>query len=361
MKLIYLLKYYVIPLLIGGILGLTFPLFFIYLDLTELKMEFTNANLFWIIKSQNVIYFSVWMFPFLFMTLFLFLSQILTKSKMLRENSETIGQMAHAAGMAEIASEVLHNIGNILTVFYVNIEGIQRVLKRSKYQDIVKAKEIFEKERDSIQEMLKEKPQFYKLYDLLFSFGLMIEEEYTEIEKFNNKTKDKMKTVRDILAAQQNYARSDSYHEETTPKELITKTLDVFSYKMEKMGIHLKTSIENNSPFVTETNKVVNILTNIVKNAIEAVVNFDGPKNIDINVYREHDFQIFSVKDTGMGISKEALEKLFTHGFTTKSAGKGFGLHSCYNLANGMGGKIEVVSEGEGKGATFMLKVPLKK
>ena len=54
----------------------------------------------------------------------------------------------------------------------------------------------------------------------------------------------------------------------------------------------------------------------------------------------------------------ENLKKIFSHGFTTKKDGHGFGLHSCINTANTMGGKLTCVSDGENQGATFSLWLP---
>ena len=67
----------------------------------------------------------------------------------------------------------------------------------------------------------------------------------------------------------------------------------------------------------------------------------------------------FEVRDNGPGISKENLKKLFQHGFTTRKEGHGFGLHSCANFAQEMNGSLAAFSEGEGKGASFILQLPI--
>jgi signal transduction histidine kinase len=66
-----------------------------------------------------------------------------------------------------------------------------------------------------------------------------------------------------------------------------------------------------------------------------------------------------SISDNGIGIPPENLTRIFSHGFTTKKDGHGFGLHSGANAAREMGGSLSVASEGPGQGATFTVELPL--
>jgi signal transduction histidine kinase len=68
-----------------------------------------------------------------------------------------------------------------------------------------------------------------------------------------------------------------------------------------------------------------------------------------------------TIEDTGTGISKENMAKLFTHGFTTRKHGHGFGLHSSESAAREMGGTLTAHSDGPGLGASFTLRLPAAK
>jgi signal transduction histidine kinase len=72
-------------------------------------------------------------------------------------------------------------------------------------------------------------------------------------------------------------------------------------------------------------------------------------------------FVRIEVADTGVGIAREILSSIFTHGFTTKKSGHGFGLHASANAATEMGGGLTARSDGPGKGATFVLDLPIRK
>jgi signal transduction histidine kinase len=65
-----------------------------------------------------------------------------------------------------------------------------------------------------------------------------------------------------------------------------------------------------------------------------------------------------SVSDNGVGIPAENLTRIFSHGFTTKQDGHGFGLHSGALAAKELGGSLSVQSDGPGHGATFTLELP---
>ena len=66
------------------------------------------------------------------------------------------------------------------------------------------------------------------------------------------------------------------------------------------------------------------------------------------------------MSDTGIGIDPKNIDRIFSHGFTTKKDGHGFGLHSSAAAARQLGGTLRVSSDGLGKGATFTLDLPVK-
>ena len=67
----------------------------------------------------------------------------------------------------------------------------------------------------------------------------------------------------------------------------------------------------------------------------------------------------FVVNDNGIGIPPENLSRIFSHGFTTRKEGHGFGMHSSALAAQELGGTLKAQSDGPGKGATFTLEIPL--
>ena len=112
----------------------------------------------------------------------------------------------------------------------------------------------------------------------------------------------------------------------------------------------------------TDKHQVLQIIVNLIRNAKHACLESPNfPRRIGISASNTagNSFCI-AISDNGIGISPENIVKLFTYGFTTRQRGKGFGLHSCANVARELGGSIDVQSDGLGKGATFVLTLPGK-
>ena len=110
-----------------------------------------------------------------------------------------------------------------------------------------------------------------------------------------------------------------------------------------------------------DKHKVLQILVNLIRNAkyaMDATARRDKRLTVSIRLNPEN-FVELSVTDNGIGISRDNLTRIFSHGFTTKRDGHGFGLHSGAIAAREMGGRLYARSDGANQGATFILELPL--
>ena len=106
----------------------------------------------------------------------------------------------------------------------------------------------------------------------------------------------------------------------------------------------------------TDRHKVFQIVMNLLANARDAVSARPGAGTITLRAGRTPEQRVaIEVEDDGIGIAEEALARIFSHGFTTKNDGHGFGLHSSACAAGELGGALEVKSAGIDRGATFTL------
>ena len=108
-----------------------------------------------------------------------------------------------------------------------------------------------------------------------------------------------------------------------------------------------------------ERQRIMQVVVNLLKNAKDALS--QGRKEdrrLVVRSMRKGDLLRIEVEDNGSGVAEENLAKIFSHGFTTKDDGHGFGLHSCANTINEMGGQLSVISAGPGLGATFTIEMP---
>jgi C4-dicarboxylate-specific signal transduction histidine kinase len=108
-----------------------------------------------------------------------------------------------------------------------------------------------------------------------------------------------------------------------------------------------------------DKHKVLQILVNLVRNAKYACdESGKTDKQITLRVDVAEGGVRISVIDNGVGIPAENMGRLFTHGFTTRQSGHGFGLHSGALAAQELGGSLHAVSDGPGRGAAFILELP---
>ncbi len=121
-------------------------------------------------------------------------------------------------------------------------------------------------------------------------------------------------------------------------------------------NIQLHYHLDIDRPICIYKNEVKQVLINVIKNGMEAMK--DGG-DLTLTISFEEPYIIFSIKDTGTGMTREQLKRLGTAFYSLKDKGTGMGLMVCYQIMEKMGGKIEVHSE-EGVGTTFKVYVPQK-
>jgi signal transduction histidine kinase len=166
--------------------------------------------------------------------------------------------------------------------------------------------------------------------------------------------------IKEIVAMQQNYARVSGIIESLSVKNLMEDALQMNAAALSRHGILVSRQYDEVPLIAVDKHKVLQIFVNLIRNAkyaIDAAARRD--KRIDISIKLKETSVAICVKDNGIGINPENLTRIFSHGFTTKKDGHGFGLHSGALAAKEMGGSLGAFSEGPGTGAAFTLELPL--
>jgi len=347
----------IVTFFLGAGVGFLFPMVFIYLDLNELSMVWTLQNIIWVVQSQNLITF--YALPLVFAIVSVLFMLNLEKNKEIKAASILMAHMAHAAGMGEIAAEVIHNIGNVLTSVFASIEKSSMIISRSKYNTAKDAEKLLVEKKNLFPEIFSKDEKLNQLLDYYVLYTKMTVEEYESISEELEKLRKKIAIIRDILMTQKSYAYSKAFSEKTTAAKMIEASIRIFQDKLNTFKILLKTHLAEERTIDTQSSKVVNILSNLIKNAVEAMEE-SNDKFIEISTENMKEWVKISVRDSGPGISDDKKKKIFNYGYTTKNKGAGLGLHSCYNLAISLGGKFEVVDPKEGPGVVFNVYLPVK-
>ncbi|MDJ0835380.1 MAG: ATP-binding protein [Acidobacteriota bacterium] len=275
----------------------------------------------------------------------------------LERTQQELVQKAHQAGMAEIAVSVLHNVGNILNSVITSSEFVRRKLNNSKLRSLVLANELLRQNRNRLGEFMEVDPKGLQLVNHLTKLEKNLTKEREAMHADICRVIDKTQLIRDVIMAQQDYASGGFQSEALCLQDAVEDALKIQEIDIQTRGILVEKHFQPAVPkIMLQRTKLIHILVNIFKNAAEAMID---EKKITIFVNRDEHYAFIKISDTGHGIPKENLEAIFSHGFTTKTEGHGFGLHSCANAMVEMNGQMWAESKGPGTGATFILKFPL--
>jgi signal transduction histidine kinase len=159
---------------------------------------------------------------------------------------------------------------------------------------------------------------------------------------------------------QQSYARRGGLTETLDLRVLVEDSLRMNEGAFSRHGVAIVRDYRDVPPIEVDKHKVLQILVNVIRNAKYACHEGAGEKTVTVRIRAGKGSVLVSVIDTGVGIPKENLERIFSHGFTTRADGHGFGLHSSALAAKALGGTLEAHSAGPGRGATFTLTLPLR-
>jgi two-component system, NtrC family, sensor kinase len=262
------------------------------------------------------------------------------------------------AGMAEVATGVLHNVGNVLNSVNVSSTLLADRLRKSRALNVARAAELLLERNGDLARWLTEDERGKMLPAYLADLGKHLVAEHTEMTGEVELLAKNVEHIKEIVAMQQNYAKVSGFIEILPLEKLVEDALSMNAAAFER---HRVTVIRNYEPVPAirvDKHKVLQILVNLFRNAKYAMDNSEE-RRLELHIQRAGQAAVRLIMlDTGCGIAPENLTKIFSHGFTTKKDGHGFGLHSGAIAAKEMGGILSAESEGEGLGATFTLELP---
>jgi C4-dicarboxylate-specific signal transduction histidine kinase len=265
------------------------------------------------------------------------------------------------AGMAEIASSVLHNVGNVLNSVNVSSSIIADKVRTSKVVNLAKVAEMLGAHEKDLGDFLMNDPKGKQVPAYLARLAAHLAEEQEQILHEVGALVNNVIHIKEIVAMQQNYAKASGVSELLLVQNLLEDAAQLNASGIARHHVELVREFDEVAPILTERHKVLQILVNLVHNAKYACESAGEAKKITLRVSESEGMVKLSVTDNGIGIPMENMTRIFNHGFTTRKEGHGFGLHGGALAAKELGGKLSVFSEGAGLGATFTLELPAKR
>jgi len=278
-----------------------------------------------------------------------------------RINQDLI-QASREAGIAEISSGVLHNVKNVINSINVSASVITDHLQRSHAPSLGKVTAMLREHAGDLGLFLAEHPKGKMLPRYLEQLAGQLELEREAVLGELRQLEKSVQHVKEIVTMQQNCANLGSKSEKAKPVDLMEDSLRIESASLARHSVQLLREYDASLPDVMiEKHKVLQILVNLIRNAKQACQSSDrSERKVVLRATHDGEFVRLAVIDNGVGIPTESIKHIFEHGFTTKTDGNGFGLHSSARIARELGGELQVHSDGVGTGASFSLNLPLR-
>ncbi len=280
-----------------------------------------------------------------------------------RIRSEEALAQAFAQGRLEIVDTILHNIGNAINSVTVGIDTVYNLLADDLLVNRLTAlAEALKQHEDNLADYIANDPQGQKVLPFLLTLSHDFKVADEKLRQTVGRIRNRTRHIVDIIRTQNSYQQTSGTSKDINLAAAISDALKMLQDSIDKRQIKIEIDCENAPAEIRiQESQFHQMLVNLIKNAIEAIdelANSGGlteEPRIQIRVYIDGDYLCIDIRDNGIGLASEDIDKIFAAGFTTKKHGNGLGLHSSANFVISSGGRILPFSEGEGKGTTIRI------
>ncbi|RYX95022.1 MAG: hypothetical protein EOO28_13160 [Comamonadaceae bacterium] len=295
--------------------------------------------------------------------------RVAERTRELQEAQQALVATARRAGMAEIATNVLHNVGNTLNSVNVAAQLLGTRVGNSRVAGLVRAVEMVEAHGSDLAGFLRDDPRGRVLPGYLKELSLELARERADVMAQLSELTASVDHIKNVVAVQQAYVGTSMHLEVVPPAAVVDDALRIAGMMALGSPVTVAVNDDGVEPVAMDKTRVLQILVNLITNARQAMGGTDnaagaggrGGHTLTVGIAADEDWIRFVVTDTGCGIDAGAMPSIFSHGFTTRPDGHGFGLHSSAMAARELGGELTAHSDGKGKGATFTLRLPLRR
>lgn len=282
-----------------------------------------------------------------------------TINEKLRSTQESLVHAAHEAGMAEIAGDVLHNVGNGLNTVSTAATILEDTIRHDQALKFIgNLSRLFDENRDNLGEFFTTNPRAQQIPDALRVLNDLMrrarDQAFGEIKDIQ----DQIRRLHEVVFAQQTYAGKTSFSELVDLEQLIQDVLKMNQRQLKEGEVMVRLNLERLEPVRGQKTRLMQVFTNLVKNACESMggKSLASDRILQIESGMDSETVRVSIIDSGVGFAEEDSTKIFQP--TYAGAGSGVSLHYCANAVKEMGGELVVLSRGIGKGARFTVALP---
>ena len=280
-----------------------------------------------------------------------------------RVKSEEALAQAFAQGRLEIVDTILHNIGNAINSVTVGIDTVYNLLADDLLVSRLTAlAEALKQHEDNLGDYIANDPQGQKVLPFLLTLSEDFKVADEKLRQTVGRIRNRTRHIVDIIRTQNSYQETSGMSKDINLTAAISDAIKMLQDSIDKRQIKIEIDCDNAPEEIRiQESQFHQMLVNLTKNSIEAIDELansgeltEEPR-IQISVYIDGDYLCIDIRDNGIGLAPEDIDKIFAAGFTTKEQGSGLGLHSIANFVISSGGRILPFSEGKGKGATIRI------
>ena len=268
-------------------------------------------------------------------------------------------EASHQSGMAEVATGVLHNVGNVLNSLGVSCATARARVRASQFDRLERVAAMLEAHQHALGEFLASDPRGQRLPQYLTALGERLQQDVEDLGQEFDAIDGHFQYLRKIVQAQQSFARASEAEEAVTLDDLVETALELKARELN--GAQIIRDIPDLPAVWTNRYKLLQIIVTFIDNASDAIAaNESEQRRIALRARLTGGWLEIAVEDSGVGMPADRLGLIWEFGFTTKTHGHGFGLHSAATAAQQLGGSVAASSAGPGRGACFSVKIPAR-
>lgn len=286
------------------------------------------------------------------------LTEVKSNEDKLKQATDQLIKVSRQAGMAEIATGVLHNVGNVLNSLNVSLTLVSEKATRLDIESLQKATDMLDENSNDLASYIGSDKKGKMIPGFLSALAKHSLESKDSIMKELEVSKKCIKHIKEIVNQQQAYAGTSGVSGYVELDSLMEEAEIIVFGGQDPIGITVQRNYAKNISMNLDKEKLLQILVNLLSNSKDSLLESRTESRmlyLSVGVTEKNTNRI-EVKDNGVGIANENLTKIFNFGYTTKPKGHGFGLHSSVLAAKELGGCLLVDSDGLGKGAVFALE-----
>ncbi len=290
------------------------------------------------------------------------IERLIHSAEKFKQAKDELVDMSRLAGMAEVASSILHNVGNVLTGVNISIESLSDKIHRSRIVKFHQASLVVENNLSDMASFVSDDPKGKHLGKLIVTMGEHLKNERVEMLSLASKVSKGVDHIKEVVSTQQKISGNKGVEQNYSFERLVDDALSMVEDSTAQYSIQIKKDLKTFSSIRVDKHKLLQILVNIFTNAVDSIKLADVSSGVISIAAVEADEGFYGLKisDNGVGIPEDIIDDIFSFAFTTKKDGHGFGLHASALAAKSMGGQLDVESGGEGRGAAFILVLPNK-